>query len=225
MLQGITTITLGLPYKLGSVNCYLIKTASGFILIDTGSSNQRAALEKELESAGCQPGALSLIVITHGDFDHTGNAAFLRKRFSAKIAMHADDSGMAERGDMFWNRQKGNALIRLVAPILFGFDKSKRFKSDLTLEDGCDLSAYGFDAQALSIPGHSKGSVGILTGEGDLFCGDLFDNTKKPTLNTIMDDPVAANASIEKLKCLKINTVYPGHGSPFPMASVIESLR
>jgi hydroxyacylglutathione hydrolase len=51
-----------------------------------------------------------LIVITHGDFDHIGNAAYLRQKFGAKIAMHADDVGMAERGDMFWNRKKGNRL-------------------------------------------------------------------------------------------------------------------
>ena len=36
---------------------------------------------------------------------------------------------------------------------------------------------------------------------------------------TIMGDLTAANASIEKLKSLKINTVYPGHGKPFPMSS------
>jgi len=69
-----------LPYKLGGVNCYLIETDTGYILIDTGGSNKRTDLEKELESAGCQPGNLKLIVLTHGDFDHTGNAAYLRKK-------------------------------------------------------------------------------------------------------------------------------------------------
>jgi len=41
MPQEIKTINLSLPYKLGSVNCYLIETDGGFILIDTGSSNKR----------------------------------------------------------------------------------------------------------------------------------------------------------------------------------------
>jgi hydroxyacylglutathione hydrolase len=71
-LPEITTITLALPLGLGSVNCYLIKTEAGYVLIDTGSSNQRAALEHELHNAGCQPGNLKIIVLTHGDFDHTG---------------------------------------------------------------------------------------------------------------------------------------------------------
>jgi len=139
--------------------------------------------------------------------------------------MQADDAGMAERGDMFWNRKKGNRLIRTLAPILFRFGTANRFHPDLTIKDGVDLSDYGFDAKVLSTPGHSKGSIGILTAGSDpsagsgqaLFCGDLFDNTDKPALNSIMDDSMAANASVEKLRSLEIHTVYPGHGKPFPM--------
>jgi hydroxyacylglutathione hydrolase len=223
MPQEITTIRLPLPYKLGSVNCYLVQTDAGYVLIDTGGSNRRAALERELAGAGCQPGDLKLIVLTHGDFDHTGNAAYLGKKFGAKIAMHEGDSGMVERGDMFWNRDKGGILFRMMASILFGFGKSKRFKSDLYIDESVDLSEYGFDARVLSIPGHSKGSIGILTAGGDLFCGDLLENTQEPALNSIMDDLAAANASVGKLQSLEINTVYPGHGQPFPMERLLTS--
>src|SRR3990172_2088130 len=176
MQQEIKTIRLPLRYHLGSVNCYLIATDTGNILIDTGGSNKRTDLEKELESAGCKPGNLKLIVVTHGDFD-----------------------------------------------------------------DGYNLSEFGFDATVLSIPGHSRGSIGILTAGGDpsvgselalnevkglaLFCGDLLDNTDKPVLNSIMDDSLAANASIEKLKSIAINTVYPGHGAPFPLELFIKNHR
>jgi hydroxyacylglutathione hydrolase len=111
----------------------------------------------------------------------------------------------------------------MIVPILFGFTKSDRSKPDLSIEDGYDLSEYGFDAQVLSIPGHSKGSIGILTASGDLFCGDLFINMDKPALNDIIDDSAAANASVERLKSLKIHTVYPGHGKPFPMELFIKN--
>ncbi len=210
------TIKLGF-IKLGAVNCYFVNSGNGFILIDSGISNKCAELEKELESADCKPGNLKLIVLTHGDFDHTGNAAYLRKKFNTKLAMHCNDLGMVEQGDMFWNRKKGNILTRTIVPALFGFGKSKRFKPDLYIKDGYDLSGYGFNAKVLHLPGHSKGSIGILTTDGDLFCGDLLTNMDKPVLNSIIDDPVAANASVEKLKTLKINTVYPGHGKPFQM--------
>jgi len=210
--------TLTTPFVLNvSVNCYLVRTGDGFILIDTGRTNKRGAIEKELESAGCQPGNLKLIVLTHGDFDHCGNAAYLRKKFGAQIAMHKDDSGMVERGDMLWNRNKQNILIRIIFKLFFRLSKSDRFKPDLYIDEGYDFSAYGFDAKVLDIPGHSRGSIGILTASGDLFCGDLMANVGKPDIWSIIDDSVAAQVSVEKLKRLQINTVYPGHGQPFPM--------
>lgn len=186
MPQEIKTIGLLLPLRLGSVNCCLIKTDTGYILIDAGCSNKRTDLEKELESTGCKPGNLKVIVLAHGDFDHTGNAAYLRKKFGTKIAMHYDDSGMVESGNMFWNRKKSNILIRMIAAILSGFGKSERFKPDLYIKDGDDLSEYGFDAKVLYIPGHSSGSMGILTASGDLFCGEMLENIKTPGLNSIM---------------------------------------
>ena len=218
----IKTISLLLPYRLGNVNCYLIKTDTGFILVDTGSSNQRMVLENKLENTGCKPGDLKMIILTHGDFDHTGNAAYLGKRFGSKIVMHESDSGMLESGDMFWNRKKGNRIIRGITPLLFGFGKSNRIKPDFFVDDGYDFSEYGFTAKVLSTPGHSKGSIGVLTANGDMFCGDLFENRNHVRLNLIMDDLEAAISSVEKLKGLKINMVYPGHGKPFSMNGFLK---
>jgi hydroxyacylglutathione hydrolase len=212
----INTLTTPFVFNV-SVNCYLVRTGDGFILIDTGRTNKRGAIEKQLESAGCQPGNLTLIVLTHGDFDHCGNAAYLRKKFGTQIVMHKDDSGMVERGDMLWNRNKQNILIRIIFKLFFKLSKSDRFKPDLYIDEGYDFSGYGFDAKVLHIPGHSKGSIGILTASGELFCGDLLANVGKPDIWSIIDDLDAAYASIEKMKSLQINTVYPGHGQPFPM--------
>jgi hydroxyacylglutathione hydrolase len=223
MSRQITTFCLPLPYRLGSVNCYLLKNESGYLLIDTGGSNQRAELVKQLESTGCYPGRLKLIVLTHGDFDHTGNAAYLREKFGAKIAMHAGDAGMLERCDMSWNRKKGRFILGKVVPILFRFGKSERCKPDYDLEDGDALAEFGFDARVIALPGHSSGSIGILASAGGpsigsdqaMFCGDLLDNTRQPALNAIMDDLQAAKASLQKLKSLAIHTIYPGQGAPF----------
>ena len=173
MTQAIKTIDLPLIMHFGSVNCYC-RSGSGYILIDTGGANGRARLEQELTSAGCVPGMLKLIVLTHGDFDHAGNAAYLRTRFSTKIAMHNSDAGMIEHGNMFWNRKPPNTLFKSVASLLFPLAKADRMKPDLSLKDGDDLSGYGLEARVLHLPGHSRGSISILTAQGDLFCGDLL---------------------------------------------------
>ena len=220
----IKTITAALPLGLGNVNCYLIHTETGYVLIDTGSSNQRDALEKELLDAGCQPGTLKLIVLTHGDFDHTGNAAYLREKFNVPLAMHPDDFAMIEHGDMFASRGNGNIVLKKLAPVMFKFGKSNRATPDLKLTEEFDLAAYGLDARVISLLGHSRGSIGILTSTGDLFVGDLLENTKQPALNSIMDDRTAAQASVEKLKGFNVRTVYPGHGAPFTMEQLKSSM-
>ena len=224
-MEGMRGIRLRMPMMLGTVNCFLLQAGQGFVLIDTGSPNARDELEQELARAGCTPGTLTLIVLTHGDFDHTGNASYLRETFGAKIAMHQDDTGMAERGDMFWNRSSGNPVMRSLAPILFRFGKAHRFTPDLLFGEGQDLAAYGLDARVLSLPGHSKGSIGILTAAGGLFCGDLLENRKQPVRNSLMDDKAACEVSIERLDALSISTVYPGHGEPFPMEQFSASAK
>ena len=220
LAHTITPIVLTFPLNMGAVNCYLLDTGAGYVLIDTGSPNRRADVDAALARGGCGPGDLKLIVLTHGDFDHIGNAAYLRARTGAQVAMHRGDLGMAEAGDMYANRGKRNALIARVTPLLVGFGTAERFTPDLYVADGDSLTEYGFDARVISLPGHSAGSIGILTADGDLFCGDLLENTRQPALNSIMPDPVAARHSVEKLKAMRVGTVYPGHGRPFPLVDL-----
>jgi hydroxyacylglutathione hydrolase len=174
-----------------------------------------------MESAGCNPGTLKLIVWTHGDFDHSGNCAYLREKYGAKIAMHSDDKGMVEHGDLFYNRN-ANFLTKILGKMILFFLRTglKRMPDShqiIYVEDGYDFSEFGFDAEVIHFLGHSKGSIGVLTSTGDLYCGDLLENTKKPASNSIIADKEAFNSSVEKLKQLKISRAYPGHGKPFPM--------
>ena len=213
--QEITTISMPLPIGMGRVNCYLIKNLKGFFLIDTGTANGEELLLDVLEKAGCKPGKLQLLILTHGDFDHIGNVVTMREKFGVKVAMHPEDASMAKSGDMFVNRKKPNSMIKLFAPIFMKFGESKRFAPDILLKDGDDLRPYGLNAKVISIPGHSKGSIGILFDNQDFFCGDLLDNTKEPGFTTLMDDQIAANTSMMRLQTEAIDTVYPGHGDPF----------
>jgi len=206
-----------LPMRVGSVNVFLLKTKDGWILIDTACSNNRAELVGQMENAGCRPGKLKLIILTHGDFDHTGNARYLREKFSSPIAMHRGDLGMVEQGNMYWNRGKPNRVVKALAPLVFGFRRSERFSPDLLVQDGFDLSGYGANMRVVHLPGHSQGSIGLLTGEGELFCGDLLINEKTPVLNYRITDASAAQASLARLQGLRLTTVFPSHGGQFPM--------
>ena len=225
-----TTSGLNKTITFRDVNCYLIKTSDGYILIDTGYSNQRMKIENALDNAGVQPGNLKLILQTHGDFDHTGNSRYLREKYQSKIAMHKADLGMVENGELFYSRGSRNIIIRMLVkamlPLLkLNLKKEDHFTPDIYLEEGDDLSEYGFGAKVVHLPGHSRGSIGFHTKENNLFIGDILENIGKkgPIKGSLMDNLEDFNASIDKLKTLTIKTVYPGHGKPFQMENFIES--
>ncbi|TXT64347.1 MAG: Metallo-beta-lactamase L1 [Promethearchaeota archaeon] len=220
-MVSITTLT----HK--SVNCYLLKKGENFLLIDTGFSDKRYEIEQDLKENGCNSETLQLVVLTHGDTDHSGNCKYLRDKFGVKIAMHKGDSGIVEKGDMTYNRKekpdKYSLLFRIMS--FFGNEGDfEKFKPDIYLKGGDSLNKYGFNVSILHLPGHSAGSIGILTQEGNLFCGDLFVNITKPQLHYLIDDLAKAKENVKELKEMNIQMVYPGHGKPFPFSKLSDKL-
>lgn len=210
-LKFVKMITNIKPIILGGLagNCYLIENSNGFILIDTGSKTKRRKLIRELKKAGCSENNLKLIILTHGDFDHTGNCAFLKDNYNAKIAMHKHDVEIVRSASN--SRSSLNPFKKLLN-VVIGINS---FIPDFTVDDGYNLKDFGINARIVYLPGYSKGSIGILTENGELFCGDLFINEKNPELNRMASNKRDIISSSWKLKNLYINMVYPGHGLPF----------
>jgi len=220
---------------LDGVNCYLAKTQQGLLLFDTGGhlvmdkqfANRRGLLQKELEAVGCTEQDLNLIVLTHGDNDHVCNAAYFRKKYKANIAMHKEDIELVETPTLhslmesFQYRSFGYRMVfhllkkTITNVIQKTLNDFETFSPDVLLEDGFSLLPFGLDANVIHIPGHTKGSVAILTNDGDLIAGDMFCNNGKPDIALNASDFKQLHTSLHKLKGLSIRTVYPGHGNPF----------
>ncbi|KNY27961.1 MBL fold metallo-hydrolase [Pseudobacteroides cellulosolvens] len=223
--------------NLGAVNCYLAKQGNSFILFDTGGyitfdkeiNNRLEMLEKELDKAGCNSQNLRLIVLTHGDYDHSANAAYIKEKYKTKIAMHKGDLNLVQK-PILEDVMKSFCFRSLFLKVLFRIMKKKLerinikilgnfrgFKPDILLNDGDTLNQYGLDAKIIHIPGHTPGSIAILTENGQLIAGDTFTNTKRPKVAPNALDFHAMDKSIELLCKLDIKTIYPGHGNPFKM--------
>ena len=225
---------------LGGINSYLVKSEEGFLLVDTGGhitmdkvfTNRLEKLKEELDKAGVNEDNLKLIILTHGHNDHAANAAYLRELYHTKIAMHPLDAEQVEKPDM--DKMMSSFQYRSVAlTLLFKILKKKitkinqktiddftPFTPDILLGDGDELSQYGFDVKIIHIPGHTQGSIGLLTGEGELICGDILANMKKPGKAPNAEDFQTLDKSIQKISNLKVVKLYPGHGKPFDAKEV-----
>jgi len=229
---------------LGGVNSYLLRgpesgadsRSTPWALVDTGGhlatdpayTDRRDQLLHHLEAAGCHPGNLILIVLTHGHNDHTANAAYLRERFGAPIAMHPNDRSLVEQPTLEnWlqaHRYREPELLRMYAQYADAITAVTQralsdftpFTPDILLEDGSDLSAFGIDARVIHVPGHTSGSVAILTSTGGLIAGDTYANLGQPSLAPNADDFDRMTTSAGLLSAYPVRAVYPGHGEPFP---------
>lgn len=222
---------------LKAVNCYLIKEGGNFILFDTGGhtifdkifTDRCEALMGELEKYGCKPGNLKLVILTHGDIDHVANAAYIREKYQTKIAMHAGDLQLVESltlEKMMQSFKYRSIALKIIFQIMKKriqkisgkiLDDFKPFHPDVLINEGDSLSEYGFNVKLLHIPGHTQGSIGALMENGDLIAGDIFTKIKKPSIALNAGDFKLLAESVQRLRAMNINTIYPGHGQPFKM--------
>ena len=212
--------------RLTFVNAYLLRAGDGFILIDTGMALHWDKLEAELTGAGCLPDRLRLVILTHGDHDHAGNCKKLQILYGAQIAMHKADAPMVSDGLIRKRkikslRNKAFFILKTIFRRRFDHDK---FKPDIYLGDGQNISEYGLNATVYHLPGHTHGSIGILTEEGNFFSGDIFVNTVRPETARLIEKQYELDKSMERIKKLKIKAIYPGHGMPFAFERIINKI-
>jgi glyoxylase-like metal-dependent hydrolase (beta-lactamase superfamily II) len=198
-------------------NCYLLRGEGGIVLIDPGPPGSAEAVIAGAKAAGVQPSDVRLIFVSHGHLDHYGAAAEVKAWCSAPMAAYP--------GEPEFSRDRRNALppaqtlrgsiVRWFYLLLSPLARFAPLEADLLLEGGADLSAYGLDAQTVLLPGHSPGSLGVLTTNGDLFVGDLFVNYTVPSEPLYLSDRKTWQRSCEQVQALEPRMVYVGHGEPF----------
>lgn len=212
---------------MGLVRAYLVRCGR-WVLVDTGMPGSEGRIARAVAQAGLEPERdLALIVLTHGHTDHMGSAPTLRDRWHLPIALHRLDAGSAQRGVDPPLHPTGafGHLVSLAARV--GTRRpAPRFEADLLLDGETDLCCMGVEARILSTPGHTAGSVTLLTAEGDALIGDLVIGHAllrgKPRLPYVAEDVNAVRQSVRELLARSPRSVHSAHGRPFDVEDLMR---
>jgi hydroxyacylglutathione hydrolase len=182
-------------------NAYLLACPEGNLLVDAPEGSAAAFRETPV----------SLLLLTHGHFDHVWDAAEIVRTHRCRVAMHPETEAMLADRELFRR---------------FGIDlEVEPVAADHRLLEGGDQSLLGRSFGVFEVPGHGPGSLcrhdpsaGTVYGGDVLFAGgvgrwDLPGGDRDLLLTGIR----------RKLLPLPPETVvYPGHG---PSTTIGHEIR
>ena len=197
--------------KGGTDNCYLVTDGSKAILVDTAG---RQYLDRV--AAECDKVEMKLIVLTHVHFDHAENAAALSRRYGIPVAVHGKDEELFDSYDRQPLKAYGPVGRVVLGLSLKALRNTRVERPDnlIRVREGDDLSAYGFGAEVIELPGHTLGSIGVDVEGKHLIVGDALDNWIRPGVGHLFHDRDALRESAEKIRAMGDRTIYYGHGKP-----------
>jgi glyoxylase-like metal-dependent hydrolase (beta-lactamase superfamily II) len=182
-------------------SAYLIKGPEP-TLIDCGSSEGYAALKTALHEFGYEPSDIVRVIATHGHWDHLSGMALLRKESNAELYLHEADRFAVETGD-----------FDLTASFLYDHSFPP-VEVDHLLCDGDELSINGLTLRVIHTPGHTPGSVCLLTeidGTRLLIAGDTLWGGYHPKIRSDID---SWQRSIDRLLQEDFDAATIGHMPP-----------
>ena len=199
-------------------NCYLLWGRRGVILIDPGPPGSAPTIIAGAKEAGVRAEDVRLILVTHGHLDHYGAAAEIREWCGAPVAAYPGEPEFSQdrRNALPPAQTLRGSLVRGAYMLLAPMAHFAPLEADLLLGDKAGLLDYGLEAWTVLLPGHSPGSLGVVTPDGDLFAGDLFVNYTVPSQPIYLSDAEAWQQSYERVLDLRPRMIYVGHGEPFP---------
>ena len=199
-------------YAQSSITCYVITGQHGDLLIDTGMPQIWYGLKGWLGKYDVR-----YVLLTHAHADHDWNVRKLR-RMGIKVLLCERDKTlrqnyMSQRVKPTLPKYTFRNYTQWINGSIFrspAYDADYYFGSS---ERGL-LRELGFAADIVPLPGHTFGSVGVMSG-GVLYCGDAFTALwKRPDITPHAVSPKLMRKSLERIAALSPEWLACGHGLP-----------
>ena len=203
------------PYLGIYTKSFLWPTAEYNIFIDAGLASGAEYKQHHLES-----GRKSIVLLTHGHWDHVGCNA-LTQKMGGEVWIHPGDQRHLSDYDWHWELLFGQFSQDFTLPTarhtVFWNSVDKPVYPDRLLKDGEVLDFGRLRFRVITIPGHSPGSVCFYEeNSGVLFTGDGVMGDGFFTGTPQISDFDAYFTSLEKLRDMTVSRVVTDHTDPIP---------
>lgn len=213
---------VGNVYYVGAsdVSAFLITTAEGHILLDTGFRETAPMVEAGIRRLGFRVEDIRLLLASHAHYDHAGGLAAVRSRSKARLLMNPREVALFSRGG------KGD----------FAFGETVAFPTvqpDGLLSDGGEIRLGDAVLTAHFTPGHTKGCTSYIAKvrEGDrvydaVFACSLTAPGYQLVANRQYPEIVEDfESSFAKLRALPCDVFLGGHSWDFGLEAKRKALQ
>ena len=196
--------------------CYLITTAEGHILINSGLAASVPMIREHIETLGFKLTDIKLMLATHAHYDHVAGFAELKKLTGAEIVMNENDAPVLADGGQ--------------SDYVFGH-KGPTFaavKADVLLRKNDTIKIGGMKIVALHTPGHTKGATSFLfdvkddSGTYKVLVANMptiLDDTRLSGMPTYPDVAKQYAYTFDLMKNLQFDLFLASHAAQFKMHS------
>ncbi len=175
-------------------------TGDRVAIVDAGNPGEERKILKALKMAGISRDQVSLLIATHAHVDHYGSLRELKAMLNVPVMAGWPDADYMERGENIpaMGFPGKSTTGRTPGPGV------PAVKADVVVRDDLSLHSYGIDARAVLTPGHTGGSLSVLTDNGDCATGDFL-------ASLYTGEPVMIRNSLKKLADGGAKRFYPSH--------------
>lgn len=212
--------------KTGFTNAFLISATDGYLLIDTGYTDDYEEFLAALNEENIDIKEITHIFLTHHHDDHVGFAAQLSKESNARIIAHSEGVSRLKYGRNDASLETLNACVSTLVSAFRFFHNDEYSPLELTdrdilitQDDSSILEKMGIPGKIITTPGHTKESISIVLNNGYAFVGDaamdLLNICMCEHRPIFVENRKKVYTSWRKLKLSGATRILPAHGDPF----------